>query len=699
MIMTQQAVKPKSKDELKKEIQRIEGLLQEEQALRQEAQETLEAIRTGAVDGIVRSTPEGEQIFILKGSDTPYRNLIEKMDEGALLISESGSILYANMGFAKLLDAPFDKVMGTHVSEWVSARNIEVLNDIIAGNLKNGRRVFEIAFQTTKKQLVPTQVSISKISLDSINASALIITDLSKHMQEDVKRYTADLEKEIAERKKAEEALQNSEKQKNDILESITDGFVAFDKEWRYTYINSNAAKILLTPKEELIGKVAIEVFPNASKFLAEFQKAVSSGRPVHFEEFYPEPLNIWYECHCYPSEMGLTVFFSDITQRKKAEEEIKASAEKYRILSSSMDEGYFVIDVIFNEQNQPTDLFYVETNPVSVRIVGSDYTGKRLTEISPNYEKYWFEIFGDVALTGKSVRLERYAEPDNKWYSFYVFKIGGKDSRRVGNTFLDVTERKKAEVALRASEQKLEEYSKNLEKLVEERTKQLKDSERLAAIGVTAGMVGHDIRNPLQAITGDVYLLRDYLSGMPDTISVKHDVAQSLEEIEKNVGYINKIVADLQDYSRAVTPELRNLNLYELVTGAFRNIEIPENVNPTIEIDSKINLKTDATLLTRILTNLVINAIQAMPKGGKLSIVAMQTQDSLVLSVQDTGVGIPEYIKPKLFTPMTTTKAKGQGLGLAVVKRLVEALKGTICFESKEGNGTKFTITLPINR
>jgi len=101
--MTEQAAKPKSIDELKQEIQRLKGLLQEEQALRQEAQETLEAIRTGAVDGIVRSTPEGEQIFILKGSDTPYRNLIEKMDEGALLISESGSILYANIGFAKLV--------------------------------------------------------------------------------------------------------------------------------------------------------------------------------------------------------------------------------------------------------------------------------------------------------------------------------------------------------------------------------------------------------------------------------------------------------------------------------------------------------------------------------------------------------------------------------------------------------------------
>lgn len=190
--MTAQAEKPKSTEEFQKEIERLERLLEEEKNLRQEAQETIEAIRTGAVDGIVRSTAEGEQVFILKGSDQPYRNLIEKMNEGAILLSDSGVILYCNMGFAGLVDAPLDSVMGTDIRHWVSARTVEVLNDIIESNGENSHRVFEIAFQDTKQKLVPTQVSISKISLDSINASALIITDLSRHMKEDVKRYTDD---------------------------------------------------------------------------------------------------------------------------------------------------------------------------------------------------------------------------------------------------------------------------------------------------------------------------------------------------------------------------------------------------------------------------------------------------------------------------------------------------------------------------
>jgi signal transduction histidine kinase len=95
-------------------------------------------------------------------------------------------------------------------------------------------------------------------------------------------------------------------------------------------------------------------------------------------------------------------------------------------------------------------------------------------------------------------------------------------------------------------------------------------------------------------------------------------------------------------------------------------------------------------------MTNLITNAVQAMPNEGKLTIKANKKKDKILISVQDTGVGIPEEVKTKMFTPLFTTKSKGQGLGLAVVKRLVEALNGQITFESQPNKGTKFVVELP---
>ena len=102
---------------------------------------------------------------------------------------------------------------------------------------------------------------------------------------------------------------------------------------------------------------------------------------------------------------------------------------------------------------------------------------------------------------------------------------------------------------------------------------------------------------------------------------------------------------------------------------------------------------------MNRILYNLVTNAVQAMPKGGKLSIKAHKEAEDILITVKDTGVGIPEKVKGKLFTPMFTTKSKGQGFGLAVIKRMTEALGGTVTFKSQEGKGTKFIIRLPISK
>jgi signal transduction histidine kinase len=102
---------------------------------------------------------------------------------------------------------------------------------------------------------------------------------------------------------------------------------------------------------------------------------------------------------------------------------------------------------------------------------------------------------------------------------------------------------------------------------------------------------------------------------------------------------------------------------------------------------------------MKRILTNLSSNAIQAMPKGGKLTLIATSKNDKIFISVQDTGLGIPEEAKDKLFKPLFTTKAKGQGFGLAVVKKLTDALNGTVSFESVIGKGTRFTLEFPLQK
>ena len=133
-----------------------------------------------------------------------------------------------------------------------------------------------------------------------------------------------------------------------------------------------------------------------------------------------------------------------------------------------------------------------------------------------------------------------------------------------------------------------------------------------------------------------------------------------------------------------------------KLVIDRLLEEALPENVQAKVEVeDAARNILADPDFLNRILFNLVINAVQAMPKGGKLTIKACKEPTDTVISVKDTGVGIPEEVKGKLFTPMFTTKSKGQGFGLAVVKRMTEALGGTVNFESENGKGTKFTVRL----
>jgi len=209
--------------------------------------------------------------------------------------------------------------------------------------------------------------------------------------------------------------------------------------------------------------------------------------------------------------------------------------------------------------------------------------------------------------------------------------------------------------------------------------------------------MIGHDLRNPLQGLQYIIDLQKMRFDRTPpeerDVIDWKK-AAESFDRIGEQIFYMDKIVGDLQDYARALQPQPEKMSLTNLVEDVLAQVPHDKSVWISTSVDG-VHFEADRHLMHRALSNLILNAVQAMPEGGTLMITGSRSDDSVVIQVKDTGVGIPAEMEEKLFSPLITGKAKGTGLGLAVVKRIIDAHDGTITFESEKGKGTTFTVTL----
>jgi len=387
------------------------------------------------------------------------------------------------------------------------------------------------------------------------------------------------------------------------------------------------------------------------------------------------------------------------------SKEELQSSNEELQTLNEELKNRNQSLNVINDDL-----LNVLENVELSVLIVNNDLQIRRFTPFAQDLFKIKPSDVGrsitDFHLGLSSEELERAIRKVTTKFVASTQEVSGGQGRvyemriqpyltvdkKVDGAVLslvDITDRKQLE-----KEQKR--HAESLEQKVSEQAKKLVDGERLSAIGATAGMVGHDIRNPLQAIASDVYLVKSDLSVVPEG-EVKEGMKESLEGIEKNVDYINKIVADLQDFARPLNPRVEKVNLRLIIEDLLAKKGLPENVKVTVKVEAATEkVMADCTFIKRIMVNLVNNAVQAMPNGGKLVINAYKEANDVVIDVTDTGGGVPEVLKKKLFTPMFTTKAKGQGFGLPVMKRMTEALGGTVTFESQEGKGTTFIIRLP---
>lgn len=221
---------------------------------------------------------------------------------------------------------------------------------------------------------------------------------------------------------------------------------------------------------------------------------------------------------------------------------------------------------------------------------------------------------------------------------------------------------------------------------------KRLFQVERLAAIGELAGMVGHDLRNPLTSIKSAVYFLKKKGAALPE-----EQAKAMLEIIEKGIDHSDKIIKDLLDYARNIHLELQVNSVRNVLIDALAMVRIPENVKVINTVSEEPTFRIDKDKIERVFINLVKNAIDAMPNGGTITLDCKQVNGNVDVTFADTGTGIPEEILPKVFSPLITTKAQGMGFGLAICKRIVEAHGGKIAVETEKGKGTTFKVSFPI--
>ena len=504
----------------------------------------------------------------------------------------------------------------------------------------------------------------------------------------------------ITERKMMEQSLKDSEERFRAISTSAMDAIILVDGEDKVIYWNPAAERTFGFAEKEVVNKKLAElVIPlhgrkNHAALLEELKH--NSFSKEHFEftalrkdgtEF---PMELSVASVKLKDKNCLLSIVRDVSERKAMEEALRQERDKLESITKNIGAGLVTISKDYkilwlnNYLKQFTGAS--ENNPCyssfnTCTTICPDCGPKKIFEGAP------FD-------TREYCNKTEYNKDHPVWFELIATPIKDKDGNVVAALELtvNITEKKNLEA-------KLAEYSQKLEKLVEERTKQLQQtqaklvkSERLAAIGELAGMVGHDLRNPLTGIKNSSYYLKKKGAEISEA-----QAKEMLETIDKCVDYSNKIVSDLLDYSKEIRLELQECSLRKLLAEALAMMNMPEKVEILNHLPDELHLKVDSDKIKRVFINLIKNAVDAMPNGGKITIDSKEVNGSLEISFADIGIGISDEVLPKLFAPLFTTKAQGMGFGLAICKRLIEAHGGTITVKIAKGKGTTFTVTLPI--
>ena len=460
------------------------------------------------------------------------------------------------------------------------------------------------------------------------------------------------------------------------VLGGIRDQFFILDNDWRYVFLNDRVVEATGRARSELLGQRIWDVFPDTAgtPFEAALRRAAATRSAVHFEYHYAS-LDRWFENRVHPSPDGLTVLVTDTTERKRVEERLSASEERFRAFMDHSPTAAWVTDA-------DGRLRYVSATYTRLfKVLASAVVGASPTDLyPPELAEQYVRNIRAVAESGKPIEtVEPGPRPDGTMGEFLVYKFPlPGDERLVGGVAIDISERLRAEAELREADRKKDEF---------------------------LALLAHELRNPLAPLRNGLQVLR---LATTDAGAA----ARARDMMDRQLTHMVRLIDDLLDVSRIsrnkLTLRRERLKLSDVVSAAV------ETARPAIEASGHelavlhprepVELDADLTRLAQVLSNLLTNSAKYTPPGGRIRLVAELSGTEAVITVTDTGIGIPRESLPRIFDMFSQVDRSierstgGLGIGLALVKGLVEMHGGTVTAESEgHGQGSTFTVRLPV--
>jgi PAS domain S-box-containing protein len=601
-------------------------------------------------------------------AEAKYRHLYAGVPVGLFRVAPDGGLLDANPAFLQMLGfAPDASVLGLPMDAFFV--DPAELSRLSAGLARDGVvRGFESSLRRRDGAVIEVRGSIRAMRAGEGPAPF----------------WEGELE-DITARRQAEESLRASEAELRSLVAAMTDVIILFDADGRYRKIVTSNPAHLVRPASEMLGKTLREVFPRerADAFLGDIREVLRTRQPLSREICLPfAEEERWVLATLSPAGEGNVLLVArDITDRRRAEQSLRESEEKYRTLIETASDAILLADAgsgqILVANRKASELLGL---PID-RIVGSSQESLYPPDEVDRARRQFAEAarigtatVSDLSLRGAGGRRIPVE------ISTSSVEIGGR--RVLQGIYRDVSERRQLE-------------------------EQLRQTQKIEAIGRLAGGVAHDFNNLLSAIIGFGQLARQQAG-------VGSAVHRYLEEVLRAADRAAALTRQLLAFSRRQVLRPVLLDLGVVVKGMGEMVRRLQGEDITLRVKTPAGpswIKADIGQMEQVVLNLAVNARDAMPRGGTLTLetgcVTLDAAaagrlpsgrpgDFVVLSVRDTGCGMDAETRAHIFEPFFTTKEHGTGLGLSTVYGIVRQSGGFVDVESEPGRGTVFHVYLP---